>query len=298
MNWTESIENFANYLLLERGLNENSRQAYTDDVKKLAQFALSQAINNPALIKHTHLVNFLHFLTELGLAERSQARIISGLKSFYHFLVLEDLLETNPAKLIQSPKLGRKLPQVLSQKEIETLLSAIDLSKPEGQRNKAIIEVLYGCGLRVSELTELKISHLYLAEGFIRVIGKGNKERLIPIGSSAVKALKLYFHDRNRMGNISKEARDIVFLNRRGKGLTRVMIFTIIKQLSQKAGIKKSISPHSLRHAFATHLVEGGADLRAVQEMLGHASILTTEVYTHLNNQYLRETIQEYHPRS
>lgn len=298
MNWTESIENFANYLLLERGLNENSRQAYTDDVKKLAQFALSQAINNPTLIKHTHLVNFLHFLTELGLAERSQARIISGLKSFYHFLVLEDLLETNPAKLIQSPKLGRKLPQVLSQKEIETLLSAIDLSKPEGQRNKAIIEVLYGCGLRVSELTELKISHLYLAEGFIRVIGKGNKERLIPIGSSAVKALKLYFHDRNRMSNISKEARDIVFLNRRGKGLTRVMIFTIIKQLSQKAGIKKSISPHSLRHAFASHLVEGGADLRAVQEMLGHASILTTEVYTHLNNQYLRETIQEYHPRS
>jgi integrase/recombinase XerD len=298
MNWTEGIKKFTDYLLLERGLNENSRQAYTADVKKLAEFALSEGITTPKAIEHTHLIDFLHFLTDLGLAERSQARIISGLKSFFHFLVLEDLIDANPAKLIVSPKLGRKLPQVLSQEEIEGLLSAIDLSKAEGQRNKAIIEVLYGCGLRVSELIDLRLSHLYLSEGFIRVIGKGNKERLVPIGAPAIKALKLYFQDRNMLTNISKEARDIVFLNRRGKGLTRVMIFTIIKQLGQKAGINKAISPHSLRHAFATHLVEGGADLRAVQEMLGHASILTTEVYTHLNNQYLRQTIQEYHPRS
>lgn len=298
MNWTEGIKKFTDYLLLERGLNENSRQAYTADVKKLAEFALSEGITTPKAIEHTHLIDFLHFLTDLGLAERSQARIISGLKSFFHFLVLEDLIDANPAKLIVSPKLGRKLPQVLSQEEIEGLLSAIDLSKAEGQRNKAIIEVLYGCGLRVSELIDLCLSHLYLSEGFIRVIGKGNKERLVPIGAPAIKALKLYFQDRNMLTNISKEARDIVFLNRRGKGLTRVMIFTIIKQLGQKAGINKAISPHSLRHAFATHLVEGGADLRAVQEMLGHASILTTEVYTHLNNQYLRQTIQEYHPRS
>jgi len=298
MNWTEGIKKFTDYLLLERGLNENSRQAYTADVKKLAEFARSEGITTPKAIEHAHLIDFLHFLTDLGLAERSQARIISGLKSFFHFLVLEDLIDANPAKLIVSPKLGRKLPQVLSQEEIEALLSAIDLSKPEGQRNKAIIEVLYGCGLRVSELTDLRLSHLYLTEGFIRVIGKGNKERLVPIGAPAIKALKLYFQDRNMLANINKEARDIVFLNRRGKRLTRVMIFTIIKQLGQKAGISKTISPHSLRHAFATHLVEGGADLRAVQEMLGHASILTTEVYTHLNNQYLRQTIRDYHPRS
>ncbi|MFO7938229.1 MAG: site-specific tyrosine recombinase XerD [Bacteroidales bacterium] len=298
MNWSESIEKFEHYLLLERGLNNNSREAYGADVKKLATFALQINLDSPGQLAHNHLIDFLHFLTDLGLAERSQARIISGIKSFFHFLVLEDELESNPAKLIHSPKLGRKLPQVLSAEEIESLLAAVDLSKPEGHRNKAIIEVLYGCGLRVSELTGLRISHLYLGDGFVRITGKGNKERLVPIGKQAIKALQLYFQDRNRLPVIHKEARDMVFLNRRGKNLTRVMIFTILKQLAAKAGIEKSISPHTLRHAFATHLVEGGADLRAVQEMLGHASILTTEIYTHLDNQFLRQTITDYHPRS
>lgn len=297
MNWEQSIEQFDQYMLLERGLEEHSREAYLRDIQKLALFSHEAGINSPVSITYQQLLDFFAYLTELGLAARSQARVLSGIKTFYHYLVLEDQVENNPAKLMQSPKLGRKLPEVLSVEEIEKLLQAIDLSKPEGHRNKAIVETLYGCGLRVSELTGLQISNLYLQEGFIRVLGKGNKERLIPIGNQAIKAIKQYFQDRQQMASIAPEARDIVFLNRRGKALSRVMIFTIIKQLAAKAEITKIISPHTLRHSFATHLVEGGADLRAVQEMLGHASILTTEIYTHLDRQFLRQTLTEFHPR-
>lgn len=297
MNWEQSIEQFDQYMLLERGLEEHSREAYLRDIQKLALFSHEAGINSPVSITYQQLLDFFAYLTELGLAARSQARVLSGIKTFYHYLVLEDQVENNPAKLMQSPKLGRKLPEVLSVEEIEKLLQAIDLSKPEGHRNKAIVETLYGCGLRVSELTGLQISNLYLQEGFIRVLGKGNKERLIPIGNQAIKAIKQYFQDRQQMSSIAPEARDIVFLNRRGKALSRVMIFTIIKQLAAKAEITKIISPHTLRHSFATHLVEGGADLRAVQEMLGHASILTTEIYTHLDRQFLRQTLTEFHPR-
>jgi len=297
MNWEQSIEQFDQYMLLERGLEEHSREAYLRDIQKLALFSHEAGINSPVSITYQQLLDFFAYLTELGLAARSQARVLSGIKTFYHYLVLEDQVENNPAKLMQSPKLGRKLPEVLSVEEIEKLLQAIDLSKPEGHRNKAIVETLYGCGLRVSELTGLQISNLYLQEGFIRVLGKGNKERLIPIGNQAIKAIKQYFQDRQQMSSIAPEARDIVFLNRRGKALSRVMIFTIIKQLAAKVEITKIISPHTLRHSFATHLVEGGADLRAVQEMLGHASILTTEIYTHLDRQFLRQTLTEFHPR-
>jgi integrase/recombinase XerD len=239
------------------------------------------------------------FITELGMSERSQARIVSGLKSFFRFLILDEQIEADPTQLIEAPKLGRKLPVVLSVEEIDAIQAAIDLSTNEGHRNKAIIETLYSCGLRVSELIDLRLSHLHAEQAYIKVIGKGQKERLVPISQKALNDINFYIKGyRNHMDVIDKSAQDIVFLNRRGKKLTRVMIFTIVKQLVQAADIQKNVSPHTFRHSFATHLVEGGADLRVVQEMLGHESILTTEIYTHLDRTFLQETLMMYHPRS
>ena len=298
MNWQQAIKQFRNYLKLERSLSGNSVNAYVHDIQKLQQFIeLSNPALKPADLQQKHLEEFLQYITELQLNARSQSRMISGIKSFYKYLLLEDIVESNPSALIESPKLSMKLPEVLDLEEINKIEAAIDLSQPEGQRNKAIIETLYSCGLRVSELINLKLSNLYFEEGFIKVIGKGNKERLIPLNKKVIKEIKYYLQDRRKLPAIAKEAQNILFLNRRGKRLTRVMIFTIVKQLAKKAGIKKNISPHTFRHSFASHLVDGGADLRAVQEMLGHESIITTEIYTHLDNDYLRSAIIQYHPR-
>ena len=299
MNWETSIIQFRNYLKLERSLSDNSVQAYETDIRKLVTYLKMYELHtSPLNIKLQHLKNFIEWINELGLSATSQARIISGLKAFFKYLILDDIIESDPSTLLEAPRLGRKLPEVLSIDEINRILSAIDLSQPPGQRNKAIIETLYSCGLRVSELINLKISNLYFDDGFIRVVGKGNKERLVPIGAKAIKEINYYFQDRNLMSNIDKDSRNIVFLNRRGKRLTRVMIFTITKRLAEKAEINKTISPHTFRHSFATHLIDGGADLRAVQAMLGHESIITTEIYTHLDREYLRDAIIQYHPRS
>ena len=298
MNWDQAIRQFRDYLKLERSLSGNSVNAYVRDIQKLHQFIeLANPDLKPEEIKQKNLEEFLQYITELQLNARSQSRIISGIKSFYKYLLLEDIVESNPSALIESPKISMKLPEVLDIEEIDKIEAAIDLSRPEGQRNKAIIETLYSCGLRVSELINLKLSNLYFEEGFIKVIGKGNKERLVPVNDKVMKEISYYLQDRRKLPVIAKEAENILFLNRRGKGLTRVMIFTIVKQLVKKAGIKKNISPHTFRHSFASHLVDGGADLRAVQEMLGHESIITTEIYTHLDNDYLRSAIIQYHPR-
>jgi integrase/recombinase XerD len=253
---------------------------------------------NPEAISVNDLRLFINWINHLGMIPSSQARILSGIKAFYKYLLVEDIIYNSPAELLESPKKQRKLPDTLSINDINRLIAVIDLSKAEGVRNKAIIEVLYSCGLRVSELTELKLSNLYLEIEFVKVIGKGNKERLVPIGGEAIKALSIWINHVRGHTPIKKGEEDLVFLNRRGSRLTRVYIFMLIKQLAKMAGIKKSISPHTLRHSFATHLVEGGADLRAVQEMLGHESITTTEIYTHLDREYLKETIISYHPRN
>lgn len=298
MDWTQTLKDYEGFLKLEKGLSYNSIAAYLNDLKKLMQFMeLHQLGEGPHELDHNQLHKFLIWISELGLSARSQARILSGLKAFYKYLLLEELIEKDPTALLEGPKLGRKLPEVLSVEEIDRMLSKIDLSKPEGGRNKAMLEVLYSCGLRVSELVELRISNIYEAEGFIRIIGKGDKERLVPVSQRALKEIDLYLPDRNSMV-IQPGSEDILFLNRRGRMMTRVMVFTIIKELAQAAGIKKRVSPHTLRHSFATHLVEGGADLRAVQEMLGHESIITTEIYTHLDREYLRDAIISFHPRS
>jgi integrase/recombinase XerD len=286
-------------LKLERSLSGNSIEAYSRDIDKLYQFADCQSTKiNPENITLAHLRQFIEWVNELGMLPSSQARILSGIKSFYKYLLMEDLVKSDPSELLESPKIQRKLPDTLSINEINKLLGAIDVSKPEGTRNKAILEVLYGCGLRVSELTELKLSNLYLDIEFIKVVGKGSKERLVPIGGSAVKALKIWINDIRVHIPIKKGEEDMVFLNRRGSRISRVYIFMVIKQLVSITGIKKTISPHTFRHSFATHLVEGGADLRAVQEMLGHESITTTEIYTHLDREYLKGTIIQFHPRS
>ncbi len=299
MNWDKSIIQFKNFLKLEKSLSDNSITAYETDIRKLVTYIEIKKLNiSPINVKLQDLKNFIEWINELELNARSQARIISGLKAFFKYLILEDIIETDPSSLLESPRLGRKLPEVLSIEEIDRIIAAIDLSKPEGQRNKAIIETLYSCGLRVSELINLKITNLYFNDGFIRVVGKGDKERLVPIGQKAMKEIKYYFQDRNLQPNIDKSSQNIVFLNRRGKQITRVMIFTIIKNLAKKAGIKKNISPHTFRHSFASHLIDGGADLRAVQEMLGHESIITTEIYTHLDREYLRDAIIRFHPRA
>ncbi len=299
MIWETYIKEFETYLKLERSLSDNSILAYLADIKRLGQF-IEQAYpgTGPNDINVKILREFLDWANELGIQPRTQARLVSGIKTFFRFLLIEEFIETNPANLVDIPRTERKLPTVLTTGEVDSIISAIDLSKPEGQRNKAMIETLYSCGLRVSELIGLKLSNLFFDQGFIRVIGKGDKDRLVPIGQQAMKEIKLYLdHYRSHLP-VKKEAENIVFLNRRGNKLTRVMVYTIVKELSVKAGIKKNISPHTFRHSFASHLVEGGADLRAVQEMLGHESILTTEIYTHLDKTYLREAILQFHPRS
>ncbi len=290
---------FKAFLQLERNLSPASITAYEQDLDKLDQFLdLSAYEGNIQELNLNDLQDFLAMLHELGLSARSQARIISGLKTFFRFLLTEEVLKKNPAMLLETPKLSRKLPAVLDYEEIEALIGAIDHSKKEGLRNRAILEVLYACGLRVSELTHLKVSNLHLEVGYIRVVGKGNKERLVPIGEQAIKHLNFYLHERHQQENIHPDSRDITFLNRRGKQLTRNMIFMIIKDLAKTINLQKNISPHTFRHSFATHLVEGGANLRVVQDLLGHSSITTTELYTHLDSQYLHETVQEFHPRN
>ena len=296
-NWNRYIKEFVSYLKIEKGLAENSIFAYQRDVAKLSVF--SEGRNKTAIeLTHKDLSDFIAILYDLGLSARSQARVISGIKQFYSFLILEDHLKEDPSELIEQPKIGLKLPEVLTIEEIDQLIAAIDMSKTEGHRNRAIIETLYSCGLRVSELVALRFSDLYFDEGFIRVIGKGNKERLVPVSSSVEKEIKIYNDHIRRHQNINKGDENVVFLNRRGAKLTRVMIFTIIKQLSEAIGLKKNISPHTFRHSFATHLIEGGANLRAIQEMLGHESITTTEIYTHLDQRFLKEAILSYHPRN
>ena len=299
MIWQNYINGFKGYLKLEKSLANNSIEAYSRDIDKFSQYLeLSQKNISPQQVTLTDLKEFIHWINDLGLSAKSQARLISGIKAFFKYLVLEDIIRQNPAELLESPKVGRKLPDTLSVEEINKIINAIDLSKPEGTRNKAILETLYGCGLRVSEVINLKISNLYFTEGFIKIKGKGNKERLVPIGNSAIKYINIYLEKIRSHIEVKKESSDIVFLNKRGKGLSRVMIFLIIKYLANQIGLKKTISPHTFRHSFATHLIEGGADLRAVQEMLGHESITTTEIYTHLDRDYLRETILSFHPRS
>lgn len=299
MNWETLIRQFANYLRLERSLSVNSIQAYVRDVTKLKQFVdISNLELNPQHITSENIQDFIQYVGELGLSAYSQSRMLSGIKSFYFFLDYEELMSTNPAEMIDLPKIGRKLPDVLNLLEIEKIFESIDQSKPEGGRNRAMLEVLYSSGLRVSELINLKLSQIYFDVGFLKIIGKGNKERLVPVGKSAIKFINIYINEIRCHLKIQPEFDNYVFLNRRGKKLTRVMVFIIIKELTKIAGIEKRVSPHTFRHSFATHLVEGGADLRAVQEMLGHESITTTEIYTHLDRAYLKQVIEEFHPRS
>lgn len=302
MSWSTYIRQFAHYLQLERSLSANSIAAYVHDVKLLEQYlALKGKTVSPLRTSTSQLRDFLQYLHELGMSAYSQARILSGIKAFFKYLLNEELIHKDPAELIEGPRMGRKLPDTLDYPEIERLLASIDLSEPEGMRNRAMLEVLYSSGLRVSELVNLQMNHLYFDIGFLRIIGKGNKERLVPIGREAQKYLKIYLNEvRGKFPHKSpQKGHEIyVFLNRYGRRLTRVMVFTIIKNLARNIGLKKNISPHTFRHSFATHLIEGGADLRAVQEMLGHASITTTEIYTHLDRDYLRQVITEFHPRS
>ncbi|MEI7661457.1 MAG: site-specific tyrosine recombinase XerD [Bacteroidota bacterium] len=297
--WNSYIVGFKAYLQLEKSLSGNSVEAYLHDVAMLTQFLETKGLSfGPEKVELHHLQEFLKWITELGMTARTQARVISGLRAFYHYLVLENLVRKDPTEMVELPKIGMKLPVTLNVAEIDQMIGKIDLSTPEGKRNRAMLETLYGCGLRVSELVGLKISNLYFNEGFIKVTGKGDKERLIPVGSVARAEIAYYLSNVRPAINIRKGQEDILFLNRRGSGLTRVMIFMMVKKLALMAGIKKKISPHTFRHSFATHLVEGGADLRAVQEMLGHESITTTEIYTHLDRDYLRATIIEFHPRN
>jgi integrase/recombinase XerD len=295
--WEPYKKGFKSYLQLEKSLSDNSVQAYSRDIELLTYFLLEQSQQkNPSELQLKDLQQFLKWINELGMSSTSQARIISGIKAFYKYCLLEDISKTDPTALLEAPKLKRSLPDTLSFEEIDRMIHQIDLSKPEGGRNKAILETMYSCGLRVSEAVNLKISQLYLEVGFIRVLGKGDKERLIPIGSSAIKYITIYKNEIRTHVQPKKGQEDILFLNNRGNKLSRVMIFYIIKDLALKAGIRKTVSPHTFRHSFATHLVEGGADLRAVQEMLGHASITTTEIYTHLDREFLRKTLEQFHP--
>lgn len=297
MDWESIKKDFKRYLLLERGLSNNSIDAYLNDVQKLQRYCDITELNLSE-ISSKDLQKFLTWMNDFDIAAYTQARLLSGIKTFFAFLQIEYDRDNNPAELLETPRITRKIPQVLSIQEIDDLIAAIDLSAPEGMRNKAILEVLYGCGLRVSELCNLKISNLFLDVEFIKVEGKGNKERLIPIGEQAIKYLKNYLEEVRIHQPIKRGMEDYVFLNRRGNPLSRVMIFLIIKDLAAKIKLRKEISPHSFRHSFASHLVEGGADLRAVQDMLGHESITTTEIYTHIDKEYLQSVITQYHPRS
>lgn len=296
-SWNRYVKEFVSYLKIEKGLAENSIFAYQNDVAKLHDFSVS-IDKNAEQISYNDLKLFIAALYDLGLSARTQARIISGIKQFYGYLLLENYITVDPSELLDQPKIGRKLPEVLTIEEIDRLIDALDMSKNESHRNKAIIETLYSCGLRVSELVNLRFSDLFFEEGFIRVIGKGNKERLVPVSASVEKEISIYNDHIRRHQNIKKGDENVVFLNRRGGKLTRVMIFTIIKDLAERISLQKTISPHTFRHSFATHLLEGGANLRAIQEMLGHESITTTEIYTHLDQRYLKEAILSFHPRN
>ena len=296
MSWERSIKDFKSYLQIERSLSENSIKAYTRDIKKFASYASTLELNELNITKK-NISDFLEKLKEESISARSQSRMISGIKAFYKYLILEDYIKYNPTELIESPKIGLKLPETLSLYEIEQLINVINLNSNQGNRNRAIIETLYSCGLRVSELTNLRLSNINFQESYLKIIGKGEKERLAPIGSTALKYLKNYINEFRSKKKIKKGYEDFVFLNNRGTKLTRVMIFIIIKKLTKLIGLKKKISPHTFRHSFATHLIEGGADLRVVQEMLGHESIITTEIYTHLDKDYLRSNIIQFHPR-
>ncbi len=297
MDWNTAIKGYKMYLQLERSMSSHTIDAYLRDIRKLAEFILNAFPDrNTVKIGHADIQAFVNTLYQIGLSERTQARVLSGIRSFYKYLLLEDLIEEDPSEMVDSPKLKRKIPEVLSYGEITRILEAIDLSTPYGHRDRAMLETLYACGLRVSELTGLKISHIYFDIGFVRIIGKNNKERLVPIAPDALKYIRIYQKEvRNKMPRIDTAASDILFLNLKGKGISRISVFNMIKKYTQLAGITKNVSPHTFRHSFATHLVEGGADLRVVQEMLGHESILTTEIYTHLDRDYLRETIMRFH---
>jgi integrase/recombinase XerD len=299
VSWDIYIKQFRSYLKLERSLAANSIEAYVRDITKLKEFFEIKNQSTSALkVSQLDLINFIEFINELQLSPYSQARILSGIKSFYKYLLYEQLIDLDPSELLESPKIGRKLPDTLDFYEIEKIFAAIDLSNDGGVRNRAMLETLYSSGLRVSELIGLRLSNIYFEEGFLRVVGKGNKERLVPIGREALKHIQLYKDHVRRHQDIKKGQEDFLFLNRRGSQISRISVFTIIKDLALKAEIKKQISPHTFRHSFATHLIEGGADLRAVQEMLGHESITTTEIYTHLDRDYLKQVIHEFHPRS
>ena len=297
LGWKQSLRNFETYLRLEKSLSVNSVEAYMNDVSKLERYFTETGSDlDPAEVSYPDLKAFLIWYGTDNKNTRTQSRVLSGVRAFYKFLLIEGEIDENPASLIESPKIGLKLPEFLSVMEIERMIDQIDLSKQEGHRNKAIIETLYGCGLRVSELVNLRLTDIHYGEGFVVVTGKGNKQRLVPVSSKALKEIDIYKQDRNRLPVIHDQ--NILFLNRRGSRLTRAMIFTIIKELAAKAGILKNISPHTFRHSFATHMIEAGADLRAVQEMLGHESILTTEIYTHIDRSFLRDTLIMFHPRS
>ncbi len=297
MKWSNAITDYKHFLKIERGLSQNSIDNYEYDIKRLVAYLETHSISvSPTDIEHNTIKQFVYTISK-ELNPRSQSRIISGLRNFFNYLVFENYRATNPLDLIESPKLGKKLPDTLSIKEIDALIEAIDLSHPQGERNRAILETLYSCGLRVSELTNLKISDLFFDEGFIKITGKGNKQRFVPVSATTQKYITVYKDEIRCHQNVQKESSDILFLNRRGKQLTRAMVFTIIKQLAKKIDLNKSISPHTFRHSFATHLLENGADLRAIQIMLGHESIITTEIYMHVDRTHLSDVLDKYHPR-
>lgn len=299
MNWAESKKGYETFLRLEKSLSQNSVSAYVNDINKLISFVEENYPTlTPESIKLAQLRKFVEWMNEKGVSPRTQARTISGIKSFYKFLLIEEVVENDPTTLLESPKIGRKLPDVLTDEEINRLIDSVDLAKPEGLRNKAILETLYSCGLRVSELVNLRLSNLHFEQEFLKIAGKGEKERLVPISKRAIDDIKRYIAGYRKKLKIDKMSENILFLNRRGRKLSRVMIFTIVKGLAEKIKLEKSISPHTFRHSFASALVQGGADLRAVQEMLGHESILTTEIYTHLDKEYLKETVNKFHPRA
>ncbi|HXP51945.1 MAG TPA: site-specific tyrosine recombinase XerD [Bacteroidia bacterium] len=298
MDWKSALNGFKAYLMLEKSLSGNTLEAYYHDIDLLRKFLDEKQYNiAPEKVALANLQEFLAWIGETSIGPRSQARLISGIRAFYKYLLMEDVIQQNPAELLELPKLPKKLPEVLSVEEIDMIIKELDMSKPEGQRNKAMLETLYCCGLRVSELVSLKISDVSFDEGYVKVIGKGNKQRIVPLGESTAKFIRIYMNEVRCHVAIKKTAEDILFLNKSGNKMSRVMVFLIIQKLKEKAGLHKKISPHTFRHSFATHLVEGGADLRAVQEMLGHESITTTEIYTHLNREYLRDAILRFHPR-
>jgi integrase/recombinase XerD len=299
MKWEESIKGFGEYLSLEKGLSQNSINAYVNDINKLLEFLKKNFKGiTPQRVKLMHLKGFIELLNEKGVSPRTQARTISGIKSFFKYLLIEDKIKSDPTSLLEAPKVGRKLPEILTPEEIDLMINTINIEKPEGQRNRAIVETLYSCGLRVSELVDVKISNLFFKKGYVKIEGKAGKERLVPVSPKAIAEIEKYVKNYRKHLNIEEGDEDTLFLNRRGQKLSRVMIFTIIKNLAAQVNLKKKISPHTFRHSFATHLIEGGADLRAVQDMLGHESILTTEIYTHLDKDYLKNTINQFHPRS